>query len=480
MYPEETNSYSYQQPKSGFRKPLVIILLMLLLIVGAVIFSQWMQGNATFQQPKLYKTNLTADQNFAHLQDSNLYAYNGTAFYKVDHAANNKLTVLSSGLKLPTPSNIYWADSKGALITFKSSFILTAVEKALQKQGSVVNENTQLYAWYLDFSTGSLQLVSPEPPDNVLYSQADNGFYYTTANTQDKELSFYNVATHRSELISELSLSSVSGIQECKGTLRVCLTGYASTEEDTQNLYGVTEKDNKVKLLYRSPGFIVTTNTDDKVIAVTSAGEEHDSENAGDTHIEGGESYLYNIGAGSTEKLGVGVIKSTASLVHFMDTNNFYVLDQAIELDDAPAYTSVTVNTRGRIVAQTYPLVYGDGSAFKGDIIDLKNSTRSDSVLNTASKDQLIFATKPVRLSTPKSRSIAQKVVNSCLKNGSQDNEYFDDFRMFRVFLPTDASFNTRIKSFSACIKNATDSPLYGYNYAFAGIDPTYDRIVTD
>src|SRR5688572_59247 len=113
----------------------------------------WPKEN--FQQHRLIRTHLKQNINFARLIGSDIYAYNGLAFYKIN-SKTGAVEVLSSGKKLPTPDTVFWAESKGVLINFKQSFALSEVEKLLQARGLPLNEVTKSYTWYIDFASGSV------------------------------------------------------------------------------------------------------------------------------------------------------------------------------------------------------------------------------------------------------------------------------------------------------------------------------------
>ncbi len=174
MYPDVNYQPYGTPPRRSARKWAVVAVAILLLTVLAITL--W--PRTEYREYKLDKTALKATQHFAQLDGSDLYSFNGLGFYKTD-TRSGEVSMLRGGLRLPEPDRIYWADDKGALMTFQHSFSLTAVDNALRAQGLRLNAETEGYSWYVDFATGQLQLASTTKvrADQALYSQAESGFF---------------------------------------------------------------------------------------------------------------------------------------------------------------------------------------------------------------------------------------------------------------------------------------------------------------
>lgn len=476
MQPEQVTIYR-QTPgqRNNYKRALVVMAV--IVAVGIIALLWLLRSNATFQTPLLYKTGLNDTQNFAHIQGPNIYAYNGLSFYKLDRSANNKITVLQTGLKLPTPERIYWADDHGALITFKESFLSTAVEKALQAQGLSVDDATSNYTWYVDFASGELREVSqlPVQQDLIHYEPSENGFYYVTTNSiRQQRLHFYNIQTNHDDLSLLLDMANASSMQPCSGNLRICLVGYKTLDQQNQNLYGVT-KANKLEQLYASPGLIITTNATDKVVVAQLNPDSEDE----DVHVEGGPASLYNVREKSLRKLGFD-IKSPESMVHFLDANNFYVLDFDTRIKNLPTYTSVTVDSREHFASKTTLLTFGDGTPFVDSILEIDQGSNNDALLTSSSGEQFLFSTVQSNIRTMiKDKSTVEKAIKNCTISNEQSSQYFDDTHTFRIILNTD-SFDRKIKLFGECMQKSESTVVFGYNYTFAGADPFNGRLVTD
>src|SRR4030095_11853492 len=187
---------------------LAAVLIPVFIIVAILLSKQ------AFTEHSVVETTLNADRNFSYLSGTNMYAYNGAAFYKIALDSNNAVSILYSGTKLPTPGAIYWANERGALLNFKESFTLTRVEQELHATNIGVSESQQDDTWYLDFSSGSLQRVNdlPVEPNLVVYSEKDKGFYYIPNTPDDKTaLRFFNIESNNDQLLAEnLKLVDVS------------------------------------------------------------------------------------------------------------------------------------------------------------------------------------------------------------------------------------------------------------------------------
>jgi hypothetical protein len=479
MYPEQPVSYQPADAK-GSKVPIIIMIAVLVLIVGSLLFALLTRTTATYQQPSMYATSLAADKDFAHLNGSSLYAYNGLAFYKINQAARDKVTILNTGLKLPTPSNVYWADSKGALMTFKQSFISSAIEKKLTALGYAVTPATQAYTWYLDFATGSLQLVSTSSlqANQVLYSASENGFYFfADSGNGVKQLFFYHTDSgHTDTLIKDIQLASVSDLQKCSGNLRVCLTGYDNTDQTAQNLYGVT-KTGSLQTLKKSNGFFITTNINDKIITVKNPANTNSHEP--DTDFQGGPAELFDVKSQSSESLGFD-IHSTDASAHYITGNDFVVFDYGTQDKKSVAYTSVTVNSRGHLSGKLFTLAKSDGSSFDNTITSVDQNGIGDALVTADNNNQFIFSTQKHQATAIVTAKTAQSIVDTCLKGTTGNSQYFEDLRLFRIFFDYDAGFNRHIQTFSTCLGDANDTPMTGYRYTFGGIDPTFHKIVTD
>ncbi len=484
MYPEQPNLYEYQPANAkGSKVPLIITLVVLILMVGSLLFALLTRATATYQQPSMYNTGFSADKDYAHLSGSSLYAYNGLAFYKVNQASQNKsITILNAGLKLPTPSNIYWADSKGALMTFKQSFISSAIEKALKDRGYAVTTSTEAYTWYLDFATNSLRLVSTSSlqANQVLHSANENGFYFfNDSGNGVKQLFFFHTDSgHIDTLNSNLQLSSVSSLQKCSGNFRICLVGYDNTDQTSQNLYGVT-KAGSLQTLKKSKGFFIATNVDDKIIAVTNptTTNPHDP----DTDFQGGPAELFDVKSQSSKSLGFD-IHSTDAVAHYVNGNDFIVFDYGTQDKKSVTYTSITVNSRGHLSSKLFNITDGNGGSFNNTITSIDQSGIGDALVTADNNKQFIFSTQKHTAQPLIEAKTAQNTINTCLASaqGQGSSQYLDDLHLFRIFFSMDASFTANIKTFSTCLAKTDKAPMAGYNYTFGGIDPTFHKIVTD
>lgn len=492
MYPTS----SEKQRRQNLIKKVLLFgapILFVVLVVATLLTTFW--PTPSLQQYDLEKTGLEVRQDFAHLDKSELYAYNGLAFYKTNLESGDT-TVLSSGLKLPLPSSVYWANSRGALMDFSSSYYLSEVQEALRAEGQQLNDDSRNYTWYLDFASGSLKLVNTDPvaAELVYYSEADNGFYYITDTSKKRyrttALYFYDIDSGRNETVSyDLRLASVRALQACPAAGGICFIGRDKTEPTIEKLYTLNQ-DGKKQVVINSKGRVFATNDPARYVVV---GLEEKTATTGNTpaieEVEARYSeepaFLHNIETSEVGDLGFN-IGFEQPLVHFTDNDQFYifgsVLEKEPENEQLTFYRSGTLNGNSTY-SDSFPVAYSDGSAFTGQVISSSGHGQGSlMLLGTLEGSYVLFGSTQQNSATltPKSPEAAAKAVESCVTSHAQDSQYFSESGMFRIFFTADGGFAEDIAAFSDCILTSNEVPLHGYNFQFAGLDPVNGRIVTD
>lgn len=491
MYPESNYTPQQSDHKNTTRRRWLIIgVILFVLIVGVVIAFNGLSQSGP-QQYRLTKTGLKSQQNFGYMNGSDVYAFNGLAFYKTN-ANDGKVTILTSGQRFPVPSNIYWANSKGALLSFSSSFALSAVENTLQAKGQQLTEEVNNYSWYLDFASGTLNLVNKSPivAGQAYFSEKDQGFYYVT-NESSKlgvttPLYFYNIDAHQSKPISsDLEVTDMSSMTACPASDALCFTARDLSDTAKKKLYSIKQGEKK-KVLFESDGQIFPTNNPELYIVVGRGSDpkkvssEAPAGDQGKADLSDESANLYSLKTNSTIALDFKVGVSTPVL-HFIDATHFYIIQGASDDDKTPSYRSGEISG-DNAKTTIHPITYGDGTKFDTMITGVSSHGTGSQMLVTTTKDeQVLFndAKQYLNLSA-KTTEDANKIVRDCLGSGATDDQYFDEIKQFRVLFVADNNFTRNVASFSKCVIQADNSALNGYNFQFAGSDPFNGRISTD
>lgn len=468
----------------------------LLMIIGLLVVL-WPRPN--YPQYQTQATGLNASRSFATLSGSKLFAYNGLAFFTIDTAQNNKLDILSRPGKLPAPDNVYWADDKGALMTFKASFISTTVEAALQAKGLEVNDETSRYTWYFNFKDSSLNLAYPGPISSGLavYSQADGGFYFTsddsamldlvTADNNQSvpvtyKLYFYKLATKTLSTVNEsLGVTTIEYMAECRiGDQRLCLAA-RSIDNSKLGLYGVNTT-GRVKKFFETGGRIIPTNqpnlfaTTDQQPATSNKNSQEDAAEPKNPLI------LRNIADGSKTALGFDV--ATENIVLNFSGKSFYALIAGTPVDGRIANGYYSGEIKGqRVTSQLRLLSNSDKSPYQQGFINQSGYGTNQTVLVTAAtNDQFLISPKSATppMTTIPNPKVATQTVENCVKNNASTYQYFNDIRQFKVFFIDDASRSAKMQAFSTCLINTSAGQLAGYSYYFGTEDPWNGRITSD
>ncbi len=496
MYPESTNNPA---AKKSLKKWFILGLGLLLIVVMVII----LRPKENFEQHRLIRTHLKQDTNFARLIGSDVYAYNGLAFYKIN-PKTGAVEVLNSGKKLPTPGAVFWAESKGVLINFKQSFALSEVEKLLQARGLTLNEATKSYTWYIDFASGSINLVADYPvaPGLAYYSAADKGFYFIPnddvrlsqieheeINTGGTSLNFYSLETRQIKTISDdLGVVDISYLGACaEQGQKICFLGRDRDDTAKEKFYAVNQDNQKVPAA-ESSGRLFATSDPSLLISTEGSG---DSEDVSDSSIEEQVTYeetpamLKNLKEKSLKKMGFDIGDSDI-IAHFETEGEFYLIDNSLLSVTADnktvSYRAGKIKQGGKISSKLLPLVYGNNEPFSGGIINIASyGNGGETLLTTQDNSQLLLTNRDRANDFPKiEQRKAQEIVTQCAKNSAQDNQYFGDDELFKIFFTDNQALSGNIKTFGDCLVKANPAALVGYNFYFGGLDSFNGRVTSD
>lgn len=493
MYIENYDSSFVPVKKRSGKIWLIASTAALIIIIVVVIIAGNSSGTIATSDYKLIKTDFTG-QNFTYLSGSEIYAYNGLAFYKTD--INTKsVTVLNSGLRLPTPSSITWAGSQGALLSFKDSFSLTAVEKALATSNTPLNELSESYVWYLDFKSGSLSVMSASPiaKKTVLFSDSANGFYYIPDLSRNRvpsaatQLIFYDVSTKAKRIVSSnLGLVSVSSVSNCSASELACVI---DSDPTSQKLYSI-DKSGQKALVYDSKGTLYNTNSSTLFISIPRVTDAKKANSAG-TYYGPEDAYIFNSATNRTTSLK-SKLQGPEINAAFDNEGNFFIADSApiedVEADSVPANSAEPSNyyiaghiKDDKLKTVAKPLHLTDGTVLTDNISSLLGQGNNGTALvETLGGKQLLFGNnQSITAPVSDSQDTVSRIIKQCNSTNVQPSQYFNDTRTFRVYINDDDNFARSVNAFGSCMAKSPTS-LVGYNYQLSGISPENGRITTD
>lgn len=480
MYPD------YTPPEQKKTRRIIAVVCACVAALFVILLISALRPKETFQQAWIHKTDLSYDQNFTYLNGSTLYAYNGLAFYATTREGD--VSVLSAKYRLPNPEKIYWANDQGALMTFSSGFYYSQIETELKKRGQSLGEATiQDYTWYLDFATNSFHLVTPEKAESTYYSSKDRGFYYFTGTGNTPRLHFYDAATYKDKIVAEIpNIVDISNLTQCTGTT-ACFVARDKNVPAAARLYEV-KSNGTVTQMYDSKGRIFPTNKPDKYVVVETTKEDNYTDASYDeADFPETPAYLYDAGSKSLRGLGFEV-GATPVTLHMLNDTEFYAFGEQFvtaynDQKEVPAYEAGRFKSKGDAKTALMPLLYSDGSSFDSNLVaQLSQGGDKTTLLSDADQRQYLFdfnqKGKDIRAVT---ELAADTNVKSCIKSaGLANRDHYPEQKLFRIVFNDTPGFQNKIAAFSSCLTKTSDSPIVGYTYTFVGVDPTYDRIVTD
>jgi hypothetical protein len=477
-----------QAPPSRKRLVIAIVIIALALLLIAIVvilaITSRTANNAQVDDPKyrLHGTDLTTDKNFSMLQGNDFYSFDGLAFYK-KNLDSGKVTILRSGVKLPTPQSITWAGDNGALMVFSSGFGGT---KVTDTTGFYVDKSESQYVWYLDFASGQLKLVDQLPMvgNSAYYSAASHSIYYltnpaSTVATDKHPLVAYDVQTgKRSQLMSDIGAADAESLFGCQSDMKACFIAGSPMQ-----LYGINQANQKVSL-FNSKGRLFTTNKPELYVFVPTSNGNQDAKIDEDVDYDPAPAQLYNLKTKQTSQLGFDVDQAEP-LVHFVSDSNFYVFSSDYNTGNAndqyadlkPGYRSGSIQTGATGKSKVFPLLYQSGDKqFSSQIIAISHGAEA-SLVADATLHQLLFTDKTSLNLNSANQSTVTSAIKACLANGAKSYTTIDNYN-YRIEFIYDGNFANNIATFSSCLaqKNGT---LVGYNYSFAGVDAS-SRLLTD
>jgi hypothetical protein len=477
----------FNTTQSNTRRVLIFVGAAMLLLFGVLALFSWL-SSANHQEYQLSSTAFRGDRNFTHLSGGDLYSYNGLAFSKTN-TDSTQVTVLAAGDKLPTPSALYWADSRGALMNFNGSFGRTKIEQQLQSSGQLYDEAALNYTWYYNFQDKSLSKVSDYPitANQAAFSATDKGFYYipdhSSIGTDDfeaikSELHFYSIDTKQDRVVSnDLKVVRINHFSACTiQNYHLCVIARNSTGNTNLHVYGVNPN-GEVKSVLESTGRLVATNSPEQFVTTDQATGNATSSDEDATYTEA-PAKLHNLKDGSTAELGFN-FSDELILPYIKSTSDFYVLN----IREIGKYLSGGLSTLGSADVTNLPLKLPNGSDFQSTFQEnISYGDRSVALVTDAENNQYLFAPTGQQKSLDGiDQKTAKGIVETCIKtSGGDSSEFTEELGQFRVYFKDDSNFVNNITTFSDCVIKANNKITLGHTFYFGGKSPLDGRFTTD
>lgn len=473
------------------------------LIIFLIIFSILQRKDYRDYGP--FKTPFSRQEDFSAFQGTAIYSYNGLSFYKLD-TNTNQITVLQTGSKLPQPSDVVWAGDKGVLLSFSNSFYGSRVEEALQARGENLNEATQKYTWYLDFSSNELHFVDKYPPrKNIsVFNPGNNGIYYVPSvntygsgvfvgdeeyegevNLNKRVLVLYDTSTHTNKVINDtLDVADISSMFVCGDQKLLCMIAGDAKETTKNTVFSIDMNGRKTTLLENTVARVFPTNNPSLVTVVGDAAESTPDQRAPETERGASEAFLYNLNDKSSRSLGF-LVDNTSLITHF-EGQHFYVFDTAQfskPRSNERFYRVGVLDSGGKPSTKQVNITPEDEKENEsGTYLSLASHSSIDKTLLSPLEGNLVLfgevgKTKNIDSLSPKEVS---DIVNSCVVNKVPDVQYFNTNNLFRLSFVQSGDWQKNLQAFSACLNEKDKRVLMGYSFQISLLDPVNGRLVSD
>lgn len=456
-------------------------------IVCIVIFLIMTTPN--YKNFKLVKTPFSTGS-FSAIRGDSVYSYSGISFYKQNVHSADAVTVLESGLRLPTVSQLFWGGDNGVLLTFTSGgYIGSALDKELSSRNLSWDNETKDYLWYLDFKTSKLQLVSQYSlvSQTAHYSTSTESFYFVRNNgyLPDSDapdglpLISYSTKTHtETELLHNVGSASVQYVGPCKTEDDIC---FSIKEGDTEVLY-LARSAKKEKLI--NDAFNVLSPTDNPAVYIGIRYDEISKNNDNDGAILQATPYYISLDTGVTTKTNVKVGATESILANSVGSDDFYLMEPTSLYSSAGLSYVVggkdllgSLKTKRQSMS-TQPNAEQTSNSIVGPI---SRSTDGISMFGDIEDNMYLVVPKDFTYSIKQQDDSAiEQKLKPCLKKYTTHHDYTTELKQFKISISYDENFQQRIKDFASCIDKTDPAAYTGHEFVIVGVEPTSGRFVTD
>lgn len=490
------------------RDQLLKLVLVALSLVLAVIIYQFLFSK-DYPKYSVVRTGMKTGQSGVHLSEGQVYAYNGVAFYSTGVDSSTEPNILLSGVRLPKPKQIIWADEQGALVEFQPPFYSTELESKLRDlEVNPYSKGAESLTWYIDFSEGSVSLFSWDSldPSKIIYSKQDEGFYYIEPSDEEYDaaigakmpyyLMFFSISTKESSPVSKRFLeASQMSLANCASSFKTC---FIAPNEDGKSILKGFNAEGRIEKLFSAEGKLVPTNDPDYYLTfITEQGNEDVSEEPVEPLKE---IALTRVSDGKTELTGLKVLEDEgyATLLPEKDgKRSIYILNNSLtedklknsgKEDEGRPYRYVS----GELDVQSLKVKNKQYTAEligeKGFFNDLVISSRglsvagdnSYQVLSTFSGEAVLMVSSGLSQSTIKvpSQEEVKKAVSACVSNYDKVVQYFEENREFKILVDYRSNLSEKTSEFVDCLKSSNPMALYGYFFTLAPYDAERGKLL--
>lgn len=460
----------------------VVGFIFLLLIVITILF------NIPTSRPLQIRNIDLPGRSFARQDGKFLRYFNGLAFVKTN-LQDTSSTIISKGMLLPSITQVYFVDDKGALVSFEGTRIYSS---RLAKYNDSMHldyfekEAWSNLLWYVNFSTGDITPVegnAPSTPQTVVGSNRTSIFY--VAKQEQQNDSNYNDDDQESPRFSLFSLDTttqqrtvlaalpektdaVLSVARCHDA-GVCVISYAN---DSYNL--LAYKDKKLISILTTKDTILPTNDLKKFVIVKGFVDYND--HGGDTPedstvVSKATAYEYDISTKKTSVLGAGVGEashvfplvgtSSLSLYSVNNSSELSIYHQTPSLLFLPTVSTTAV----AILGEKIPVEVRDYAYDTGEML-------------LATKDNSVQYVGRGSI-PPKPAEPPTNLVNTCATQYKSEAAYTAISSLYTLYIPYTDSFESTVDQLSKCLLRTPNS-TFGYMFQVMGTDPDSGRIVTD
>lgn len=421
------------------------------------------------------------------LKDPYLYAYNGLSFHKTNIYTSD-ITVLNSGLKLPSVETIIWANDNGALMTFDESFWLSEPQSVMLDSGrDILDSSYKDYTWYLDFETSKLSPVHTEKilPNIGFYSPSRNSIIFAamTNGSQDVSLLSYSPSSEKTEAINErLDVFNIRDISDCgENSSSICLLARTRENPDSTSVIEVNSIGVE-RIALSSRGRVFETNRMNHYVVFEKI--DFDVGDSGFNFVNNSdtaesEANVVNISDGTVLETNYST-NSNNVIVHYVQDEGVIFFDDSVIAEDGVFSYFYGVVEDGNVSVAKMNI---NTNNKLNDIVTIRTVDESNSILGILPDNTPLLlhqTTQNIKLPEPTEEITAREVVLKCLSEESSSLDYDGNNRTFRIFFIENNDFSDNVNRFSSCLLEEDKSIIFGFNFYFGARDSVSGRITTD
>ena len=397
------------------------------------------------------------------LIDDKLYSFDGVRFLSTD-IKTGEGEVISTGLKLPTPSYIAWSKG-GVLLNFEEDYLGSAIQSELRANNISVSSSSNA-TWFLNFKTGKISFVGHYKILNNLafYSSSDKSIYFIPDSTQtdslSKQLLKIDESSGKVSGVTTIELDSIISLTPCGGVedSSVCVVGQVGNSGGQQLFF--LNKSQSFEAISEPFTRVFPTNRNN--LFVFENGDINDS-NYSFVDKSGGNVLLFDLVDKSIISLGFETSESEP--IFFFDNEvktddtmvYFAVLNSEAETNQHQLYRSGVIKNDKTYTA-VKPLL--NNAVDNTKFISSKVSYSENFIVSVSFDGSLlVFANSVIKpnLSVVEKEEITT-FADVCVKKVGGQQNYLDSSRILNVYIPYSSNFEMNVDGFAKCLSSQYSS----------------------